>query len=77
MTARLFVYVDDFLLICKSTEVINKIKKELKTVFDITDLGDVSYFGAVSTRLVTKMVFVFQECYISSDTSEIFWRSMK
>lgn len=40
----LLVYVDDILVACRSSAEIDKITRALKREFDITDLGEPSYF---------------------------------
>lgn len=42
--ARLLVYVDDMLLISRSHEIVNKTNKDLSRLFQVTDLGPMSYF---------------------------------
>lgn len=47
----ILVYVDDMLLVCKSTELLEKFKQQLKTYFPMKDLGEVhQYLGMEVTR---------------------------
>ena len=62
----LVTYVDDFLIIGKNREKIDKIKAELRSKFDLEDLGAANYFLGV--RIVrnrpAKKIYLCQDAYI-------------
>jgi len=62
----ILVYVDDMLLICKSTELLEKFKQQLKTFFPMKDLGDVhQYLGMEISRDWDKHeIYLSQHKYI-------------
>jgi Reverse transcriptase (RNA-dependent DNA polymerase) len=61
---RLLVYVDDCLLISKSSILIRAVKSELQRKFQITDLGPATYFLGVEIEVLSHGLFLQQHAYI-------------
>jgi Reverse transcriptase (RNA-dependent DNA polymerase) len=61
---RLLVYVDDCLLISKSSTLICAVKSELQRKFQITDLGTATYFLGVEIKVLPQGLFLHQKAYI-------------
>lgn len=64
----LLVYVDDILVACRSSAEIDKITRALKREFDITDLGEPSYFLGLEIQRHTshRTALVWRDTLIKS-----------
>ena len=63
-TIIICLYVDDLLITGSSTSEINKVKEKLKLEFEMTDLGELSFFlGMEFVKLKVGMV-MYQQKYI-------------
>lgn len=62
----LVIYVDDCLLACRSTKVLEKMKKLLRKEFELTDKGPVSHFLNLDIRFVVNkgVLHLSQSYYI-------------
>lgn len=63
-TVYLLLYVDDFLIACDNLSLLNEIKTELMSRFQMRDLGDVSYFLGIKIRKIKDGMFLSQESYL-------------
>jgi Reverse transcriptase (RNA-dependent DNA polymerase) len=61
---RLLVYVDDCLLISKSSNLIRAVNSELQRKFQIIDLGPATYFLGVEIKCLSHGLFLHQHAYI-------------
>jgi hypothetical protein len=61
---RMLAYVDDVLLISKSTALIQEVKSELQAKFKITDLGPATFFLGVEIQTTRNCFFLRQAAYI-------------
>jgi len=60
----LVVYVDDLLITGSNDDYIASIKRELKKVFDMTDLGLLHYYLGIEVIQNPKFIFISQKKYI-------------
>jgi transposase InsO family protein len=60
----LVVYVDDLLITGNNDDYIASIKKELKKVFDMTDLGLLHYYLGIEVTQNPNFIFISQKKYI-------------
>jgi Reverse transcriptase (RNA-dependent DNA polymerase) len=60
----ILVYVDDIITIGNNSLEINNIKKNLKKIFDIKDLGKLKYFLGIEVAHSSKGLFLCQRKYI-------------
>lgn len=60
----LVVYVDDLLIIGNNDDYIASIKRELKKVFDMIDLGLLHYYLGIEVIQNPKFIFISQKKYI-------------
>jgi hypothetical protein len=61
---RMLVYVDNVLLISKSTALIQEVKSELQAKFKITDRGPATFFLGVEIQTMRNIFFLHQAAYI-------------
>jgi hypothetical protein len=59
------VYVDDLIILGKSTEVVNVFKQEMKKLFRMSDLGVLSYYLGIEVRQSVKGIELSQSAYAS------------
>ena len=57
----LVVYVDDLLITGNNDDYIVSIKRELKKVFDMTDLGLLHYYLGIEVHQKPKNIFISQK----------------
>ncbi|KAA3481349.1 Retrovirus-related Pol polyprotein from transposon TNT 1-94 [Gossypium australe] len=57
------LYVDDLLVIGNRLELIDKFKEEMKGVFEMTDLGEMTFFLGMQVRQKQNEIFVCQQKY--------------
>ena len=62
-TLVIFLYVDDLLIIGSNLKQINKFKLEMKKIFEMTDLGLMSYFLDIEIKQTQDEVFICQRKY--------------
>ena len=60
----LVVYVDDLMITGNNDEYISSIKKELKKVFDMTDLGLLHYYLGIEVDKKPQHIFISQKKYV-------------
>lgn len=70
-TAYLLLYVDDIVLTASSDRLKSDIIGMLKTEFDMTDLGKLSYFLGISVTRTSRSMFLSQKKY----AEERIWRA--
>ena len=57
------LYVDDLLVIGNNLEMKDEFKEEMKRVFNMTDLGEMSYFHGMKIRQTDNEVFISTKKY--------------
>jgi hypothetical protein len=62
----LFIYVDDLLITGIHDDYIASVKKELKKVFDVTDLGLLHSYLGIEVDQQLKYIFISQKKYIGN-----------
>lgn len=61
----LLIYVDDFVVVAKSKEIVNKVKEEISARYEIQDLGEIKYYLGIEVSRDSDGIFnVNQENYI-------------
>ncbi|KAI6694933.1 hypothetical protein NL676_022643 [Syzygium grande] len=58
------LYVDDMLVIGSNSAQITAIKQEMMKMFEMTDLGEMSYFLGMEVRQTQNEVFICQKKYL-------------
>ena len=57
------MYVDDLLVIGNNSELIDKFKKDMQHAFEMTDLGEMTYFLGMEVKQKKWEVFICQTKY--------------
>ena len=57
------LYVDDLLVTGNNEKLIEKFKKEIKNVFEMTDLGKMSFFLGMEVQQQQNEIFICQQKY--------------
>ena len=60
----LVVYVDDLLMIGNNESYISSIKKSLKKIFEMTDMGHFHYYLGIEVIQHIKYIFISQKMYV-------------
>nr|XP_019702639.1 uncharacterized protein LOC109505099 [Elaeis guineensis] len=58
-----FLYVDDLLVTGSNTGLVNQFKVEMKKVFEMIDLGEISYFLGMEVQQKQHEIFICQQKY--------------
>ena len=70
-TLIISLYVDDLLIIGSNPKQINKFKLEMKKIFEMTDLGLMSYFFDIEIKQTQDEVFICKKKVCKGDTKKI------
>ena len=57
------LYVNDLLVIENNAKLIEKFKKDMTDVFEMTDLGEIAYFLGMEVKQYEHGVFIYQKKY--------------
>ena len=57
------LYVDDLLVIGNNSELIDKFKKDMQQTFEMTDLGEMTYFLGMEVKQKKGELFICQTKY--------------
>ena len=60
----LVVYIDDLLLTGNNESYIESIKKDLKKIFEMTDMGHLHYYLGIEVTQHPKCIFLSQKKYV-------------
>ena len=60
----LVVYVDDLLMTGNNESYISSIKKDLKKIFEMTDMGHLHYYLGIEVTQQPKYIFLSQKKYV-------------
>jgi len=63
-TSIICLYVDDLLITSSSTSKIKKVKEKLKSEFEMTDLGEISFFLGMEFVKLKNEMMMHQQKYI-------------
>jgi len=57
------LYVDDLLVTGSNKEMVNQFMQEMETKFEMSDLGEMSYFLGMEIHQATAGIFISQRKY--------------
>ena len=71
MTWLLYLYVDDSLVIGGNKAQITVFKKNMMKMFEMTDLGKISYFLGMEIKQAQKEIFICQRKYLKVEVAKL------